>query len=68
MLQADLSRQSLQIPLGQQQIGQAAVTHLAMSEAYLDHLKRVLDLGTQLRLGVFDLALSLIGVVSENGK
>ena len=73
MLQADLSRQSLQIPLGQQQIGQpeqakqlrgvlgqAAVTHLAMSEAYLDHLKRGLDLGTQLRLGVFDLALSLI--------
>lgn len=59
MLQTDLSRRSLQIPLGQQQIGQpeqaeqlrgvlgrAAVAHLAMPEAYLDYLKRIIDLGT----------------------
>ena len=28
-----------------------------MIETHLEHLERVLDLGTQLRLGVFDLAL-----------
>lgn len=36
---------------------QPTVANFAMIEPHLDHLEGVLDLGTQLRLGVFDLAL-----------
>ena len=68
--QTDLSRRPLQIPLGQHQIGQpkqteqlrrilfqSTVANLSMIETHLDYLEGMLDLGAQLRLGVFYLVV-----------